>query len=417
MAGDAAPNRWVLLAVSLVAWAAGATAVFQLSLVLPALRAETGMSLALAGALVGTANGGLTVALLGWGVFADRFGDRRAMATGLVLCAGCLCAAAGTRSVPVLFGAFALAGVTAAAVYAPSGRSVVRGFPARQRALALGLTQTSTPLSSALAAAVVPGVAARQGLPALWLGVAGLCVLAAALVLVFGGQPRAESDRSGPAGEPAAPAVMARMYGACALLVLPQSALLTFTVSYLVDDRGWTPAGAGWLLSGGLLLTVLTRPVLGHLSDRGGSRLGLMRAFAVGNAVVLALLVAGVLSGTGWAPAALLIACVSTVTGYGLASTAVAGFAAHARLGRALGIQHTVQSLVATAGPVLLGGLIGTAGYAAAFAAVAVAPVAGGALLPVGAERRRQHPHPRQQCSRSSADGVPVSMAWWTRRR
>jgi len=383
-------NRWVLLTVSLTAWAVGATAVFQLSLVLPALRAETGISLAVAGALVGIANGGLTLAVLGWGIVADHLGSRAIMSCGLTLCALLLCVAAGTRDVVVLFVAFGLVGVTAGSVYAPSGRAVVQGFPARQRALALGLTQASTPLSSALAAVTVPGMAA-QSLSVVWLSMAGLCLLTAIFVGVFGRQPPVETstptdnERVHTTGAP-----LRRMYGACVLLVLPQSALLTFSVSYLVDDWGWSSIHAGRLLSAALLLTVLARPVVGLLSDRLGQRLTLMRVFAFGNAAVLVLVVAGAVTGTLLGPIAVLVACTSTVTGYGLASTVIAGFAEQARLGRALGVQHTLQGLVGTVGPIVLSSVIGAAGYASAFAALALAPLAGGALLPVAAERRRR---------------------------
>jgi MFS family permease len=178
------------------------------------------------------------------------------------------------------------------------------------------------------------------------------------------------------------------MYGACVLLVLPQSTLLTFSVSYLVDDRGWSSTQAGRLLSVALLLTVITRPVIGHLSDRLGQRLTLMRVFAFGNAVILVLVFAGAATGSSLGPIAVLVACTSTVTGYGLASTVIAGFAERARLGRALGVQQTLQSLVGTVGPIALSSVIGAAGYATAFAAIALAPLAGGALLPVADERR-----------------------------
>jgi MFS family permease len=382
----AAGQRWVLLAASLTAWAVGATAVFQLALVLPILRAETGISLAAASALVGIANGGLTLGLLGWGILADRFGERGTMSCGLTLCALLLCAAAVSRTVPVLFVVFGLVGVAAGSVYAPSGRAVVRGFPVRQRAFALGLTQTSTPLASALAAAIVPGLAASHGLATVWLSMAALCLLAAVFVAMFGRQPTAtDSSTMDSSGD--ASATLRRMYFACVLLVLPQSALLTFSVSYLVDEWGWSPAEAGRLLAAALLITVITRPVVGHLSDRLGHRLTLMRVLAFGNAGVLVLMVTAAVSGSWLGPLAVLTAVTSTVTGYGLASAVVAGFAAQARLGRALGVQHTLQSLVTTVGPIALSGVIGLAGYTAAFAAVALAPLAGAVVLPVAAER------------------------------
>jgi MFS family permease len=379
----------MLLLASSTAWAVGATAVFQLSVVLPSIRAETGMSLATAGVLVGVANGGLTVALLGWGVLADRFGERGTMSCGLALCGLLLLAAAGTRDPKTLLVLFGLIGAAAASVYAPSGLAVARGFPLRQRAFALGIAQTSTPIGSALAAAILPGLAVSRGLTGLWMWMAGICMAAAVFVGLLGRQqPHVPHEHENGSAR-ADPRALRRTYAACALLILPQSTLLTFSVSYLVDDRAWSPVHAGQLLSVALLLTVITRPAVGRLADRVGCRVRLMRAFALGNAAVLLVVLVGALSNTWLGPAAVLVAATSTVTGFSLASTVVAGFAEEARLGRALGTQQTVQSLTGTIGPVVLSGVIGAAGYAAAFAAIALAPVAGAVFLPVRAENRR----------------------------
>ncbi len=123
------------------------------------------------------------------------------------------------------------------------------------------------------------------------------------------------------------------------------------------------------------------RLVAGGWSDRMMDRLGPMRTLAVVNAGVVGLLAGGAAIGWRAAPALLAAATAITVSGNGLAFTAVAELAGQSWSGRALGAQNTFQNLAAVATPPLFGGLITGAGYpsaflvAAVFAGVAVAVV------------------------------------------
>lgn len=90
---------------------------------------------------------------------------------------------------------------------------------------------------------------------------------------------------------------------------------------------------------------------------------------------------------TGWIVLAFALGAVITVADNGLAYTAVAEVAGSTWSGRALGAQNTVQNIAAVATAPLLAAVIGGAGYAVAFGAVAAFPLLAIAVTPVRGER------------------------------
>jgi hypothetical protein len=113
-----------------------------------------------------------------------------------------------------------------------------------------------------------------------------------------------------------------------------------------------------------------------------------MRTLAVATALILAALAAGAAVRAPWAAAVLFAAVIVSVSTNGLAFTAVAEHAGSSWAGRALGIQNTGQNAFAAATPPVLAAVIGAAGYAVAFGAVALFPLAAAVLVPVRGERR-----------------------------
>lgn len=103
-----------------------------------------------------------------------------------------------------------------------------------------------------------------------------------------------------------------------------------------------------------------------------------MRSLALVNAVVVGLLAASAAVTGPAAPVLLAAAVAITVSGNGLAFTAVAELSGQYWSGRALGAHNTAQSMVSMATPPLLGLFIAATGYgaafllAAAFAAIAI---------------------------------------------
>jgi MFS family permease len=178
-----------------------------------------------------------------------------------------------------------------------------------------------------------------------------------------------------------------RIHAVSMLLVVPQVVVWTFTLVWLMVDRGWSAGAAGALVTAAQLLGALGRVAAGRWSDRVGSRLRPIRTIAVGAAVAMAVL--ALTDQLGWSVsiAVMIVASVVTVSDNGLAFTAIAEIAGPFWSGRALGTQNTSQLFAAGIAPPLFGGLIAVAGYPAAFALCAVCPVIALPLVPVRSHR------------------------------
>jgi MFS family permease len=170
------------------------------------------------------------------------------------------------------------------------------------------------------------------------------------------------------------------------LLVVPQVVVWTFTLVWLMTDRGWSAASAGALVTGAQVLGACGRVAAGRWSDRVGSRLRPIRTIAMAAAVAMAVLALTDQLGSPVSIAVMIAASVITVSDNGLAFTAIAEIAGPFWSGRALGTQNTSQLLAAGIAPPLFGGLITTAGYPAAFAACAVFPLVALPLVPVNVQ-------------------------------
>lgn len=376
-------RRWLILFVGLFAMIAGCAYQYGLPSLIPALRADQGLSLREAAVVISCPVAGLLVALALWGIAVDRWGERVILATGLSVAGLALLAATTTSGTVALGGCFFVAGAAGASIHAASGRLILGWFAARERGLAMGVRQTGQPLGVGLAALTLPPLAAGAGLHAGLELLAAGCLAAAALVAVFVRDPvRPEAREGHGGGSPYRTPVLWRIHAASALLVVPQFAVSAFALVYLVDARGWDGATAGRVLAVAQVGGAVARLLVGHWSDRVGSRVRPMRTLAFAIGVIMLVLAAGALSGREVATFALLAAAVVTVTTNGLAFTAVAEYAGRSWAGRALGIQNTGQNLLAAATPPALGTLVTGSAYGTAFAAVVAFPLAAALLIP-----------------------------------
>lgn len=384
-------RRWLILAIGTFAQAATCCFLYGIPMLVPALRAD-GVSLFGASLLVSAPMVGLLLTLIAWGAAADRFGERLVIVTGVGIAAGLLLvatAASGTVALGVLF---VLAGAFAASVNAASGRVVMGWFPPQERGLAMGTRQTAQPVGVALAALGLPPLARAHGLHIALAFPAGLCAVAAALVFALVADPPRPARQPG-TPSPGSPyrrsADLARVHLASAMLVVPQFAVATFLLVYLVGERQWDPSVAGRVIFGFQAAGALGRVVTGVWSDAVRSRLGPMRQLAVASAVLMAAIAVGAATGRSFVVVAFALAAVVTVADNGLAYTAVAELAGREWSGRALGVQNTVQNMAAVGTAPLLAAVIGETRYALGFAVVAVCPLLAIPLTPVRAERRR----------------------------
>jgi sugar phosphate permease len=382
-------RRWTILIVGTFAQAATCCFLYGIPMLLPALRAD-GLSLLAGSLLVSAPIAGLLLTLILWGAAADRYGERVVIVSGVGAAAVLLCVAAAVSGAAALGAMFVLTGACAASVNAASGRVVMGWFPAQERGLAMGTRQTAQPLGVALAALGLPPLAAAHGAHAALLFPAGLCALAALLVLVLVTDPPRppRAPDALPARSPyRGSSSLARVHLASAMLVVPQFAVSTFTLVYLVGQRHWDAATAGRVVFGFQLAGAVGRVATGVWSDRVGSRLRPMRQLAVASAALMLLIALGASSWLWLVVAGFAAASIVTVADNGLAYVSVAELAGREWSGRALGAQNTVQNIAAIGTAPALAAVIGSSHYALGFALAAIAPVLAIPLTPVRAER------------------------------
>ncbi|MDX3097149.1 MFS transporter [Streptomyces sp. ME01-24h] len=383
-------RRWLMLALGTAAQTAACAFVYGVPYLAAALRETAHLALPQIGLLIACPTAGLVAALVAWGAAADRYGERVVIATGLAGAAALLAVAAGpvgaTGGTTALGALLALAGAAGASVYSAGGRLVMGWFPARERGLAMGIRQTSTPLGMGVAALAVPPLAAAYGVRGVLTFLAAVCGAVAGLVALFAADPARPRVPRGPlaAANPyRGTASLWRIHGAGALLVVPQFTAGAFALVLLVDTRDWSPVGAGRLIAVAQVLGACFRIAAGRWSDRVGSRLRPMRQLALATAVVVAAFALTAAVPSPLTAAALVLSVAITASTNGLSFTATAERAGPSWSGRALGVHNTGQNLTAAVVPPLGAALISATGYWPALAAAAVVACGAAALVPM----------------------------------
>ncbi len=375
---------WRMLALGVLAQAAGTLVVSTPAYLIPLLHLQQGIPLPQVGLLVAAPTTGLVLTLVAWGALADRVGERWVIAGGLALAAVLTALAAVVGGLVPIGVLLLLAGGATGSCNAASGRVVVGWFPKRRRGLAMGIRQMSQPLGVAVAALLVPPLAAAGGIAApLWVGAGATAVLAVACALGITDPPRPPRSVLVATVSPyRRDGFLLRVHLVSVLLVVPQFTLSTFGLVWLIADLRWTATAAGLVVAAAQFVGAGGRIVVGSLSDRFG-RMRLLRLVALAGVAGLLLLAAT--GAAGWAlPAAVLLVLTTTVSvaDNGLAFTSVAEAAGPAWSGRALGVQNTGQFLAASAVGPGVGALIGVVGFPVAFALTALAPLAALPLVP-----------------------------------
>lgn len=383
-------RRWSMLVIALTATTCANVFINGAAFLIPTLHTERGLDLATAGLLSAMPSFGLVVTLIAWGWLVDRVGERIVLTVGSALTAAFAFGAASVDSLWAVGAFLLLGGMAAASSNSASGRVVVGWFPPEQRGLAMGIRQTATPLGVGIGALVIPRLAESHGVSTALLFPALACVLAAIIcaigVLDPPRPPRAEAPPEHLANPYRGSSVLVRIHAVSVLLVIPQGFVWTFTLVWLMTDRGWSAASAGALVTVAQVLGAGGRIAAGRWSDVIGSRLRPIRYIAAAASVTMALLAVTDALGSPVSVALMVIASVVTVSDNGLAFTAIAEIAGPFWSGRALGTQNTSQHLATALGSPLFGALIGVVGYPLAFAVCALFPVAAYRLVPADPE-------------------------------
>jgi sugar phosphate permease len=378
--------RWVILAAGVVAQAAFSALLLGLAAVAPAIRTDFGLSLAQVGIVLGAVSFGAVLTLLPWGLLADRIGERSTITLGLTASAAALVGAAFADGFWLFVGLLALAGAFGGCVQSASGRAVMSWFAPSERGLALGIRQTAVPLGGALAAVVLPAIAAGPGLRWSMLALAAGLLLGAAAGLVLlreAARDPLEEDLRRPLRD----RQLWILCGASALYLAAQIGVVGFVVLFLHETHGFSNGAAAAVLAAMQLLGAGARVAAGRWSDRLRARILPLRR--LGLALAAATAVAAALAGaSGWVVVpVLLVAGTLGLSWNGLSYTVAAERAGAARSGAAIGFQQTALALGGFAVPIAFAAVVGATSWRLGFGLVALCPLAGWAVLAPLAER------------------------------
>ena len=380
------PYRWTVLAAGVFATAANSAILLGLPAIAPALRRAYDLTLTQVGVVLAALNFGALATLLLWGIVADRIGERRVIAAGQVGAAAALVWAARTSSYGALVAALSVTGALGAGVNAASGRAVMGWFGEHERGLALGIRQMGVPLGGAVAAGALPALNDQISLGAAFYGLAVGCLVSA---LIGASLIRAEpNEEHSVLARPLRDARIWRICTASTFYVMAQISLLGFFVLFLHDRRGVSTAVAAGALATTQVLGGASRIAAGRWSDRLRARVVPLRKVALALAVSLGAVAALVTARLPILVPALVLAGAFGLSWNGLSFTAAAETAGRARSGAALGLQQTFLSGGSIVGPIAFGTLVHHGSWRFAFAAAAISPLVGYAVLSPLAERR-----------------------------
>jgi sugar phosphate permease len=359
--------------------------VIGLPVLVPTLRDEYALSLGEIGVLLASEWVGTTLALLPWGLAADRFGERIVMTVGLTASAAFIVGAAFAESFGALLALLALAGAAGASVNSSSGRAVMHWFDQYERGLALGVRQTAIPIGGFVGALALPPIAEAGGSEAAFLFLAALCV-AGALVggLVLRERKYEEELEVASLLSTLRDRKLWRLSLGSGLYLYAQLAVLGFAVVFLHDEHGLSESRAALAVAASQVLAMGLRIGVGRWSDLVGSRIGPLLRVGVAISIVVGA-TAALASGPVWLLVpALAVAGGLSMAWNGLSFTTAAELAGRVRSGAAIGLQQTVLGGAGIVSPVIFATVVSATSWHAAFAVAAVVPLAGvWTLLPL----------------------------------
>lgn len=347
----------------------------------PIFREEFDLTLTEVGIVLASVWVGPIFTLLPWGLAADRFGERLALAVGLAAMGLLVAAAAAVDDFYALVGLLGLASAAGSSVNSASGRAVMHWFGAEERGFALGLRQASLPLGGALAAVTLPAIVGASSLDGALVFLASLCVVAALVsALVLRDRPATSSV------EETEPWTLRdrRLWllsGGSSLLLVAQIALTGFLVLFLHDARGLSTGEAAAVLAVAQVIAIGLRIGAGLWSDHARARIRPLRIVGLAIFATLALSAALVTVPLEILVPMLVVATAFSMMWNGLSYTAAAELAGRSRSGAAIGFQQMTLSIVGFAAAPLFAALVDASSWRTGFAVFAAAPLAGWWLL------------------------------------
>jgi sugar phosphate permease len=387
-------HRWLVLGIGVAAQASFSAAISGIPVTGPTMRSSYHLSNTGLGFVLGAIYLGIAVSEILWGVWTDKFGERRILLLGLASTAAVLALSAAfivpsgsyVPSTAVLAVVMFALGVFGGSINGSSGRAVMAWFQDGQRGFAMSVRQTAMPAGGAIGIAVLPWLASTYGFRPVYALVAVLCLLSAGVAWVWLHEPDLSTipgAKGGAVGvSPLRRWDIWRLALASGLLTVPQFGVLTFAAVFLHDVHH-----ASTIVTVATLLVVqigggTARIWSGRFSDRHRNRRQMIKIFGLA-AGVLMLGAAALTHQPTWIVAGMLaLGGLCANAWHGVAYTEIAAMAGVSRAGTALGLENTTVFATGFLTPLLIPillhgtswGLVWTLVGAASVLAVVLAP-------------------------------------------
>ncbi len=276
---------------------------FALGMLLPSMGTSLDLSYSEMG-LISTVNFvGYLAAVLACGPLAERFGSRKVVTGALLLIGVSMILVGRVADLWLIIVFYGLTGLGSGAANVPMMALVSAWFSPEKRGRGTGFVVIGSGFAFLLCGWLIPYVnaaAGAEGWRTSWLLLGG-AVLVVGLVcyLVLRDSPAemglapygmSRERHAAEARAPARPLDLFRVVHMGALYFLfglTYVIYVTFIITSLIQDRGFTEAAAGRAWSWIGLLSILSGPVFGTLSDRLGRRFALVLVFATQAAAYL----------------------------------------------------------------------------------------------------------------------------------
>jgi MFS family permease len=294
--------RWVVLTAATAAQATASFALLGLAALAGFIQHDFHLTAAETGLLFTAGYAAPTLSLLFVGDLLDRKSERLIIGIGAIILAAALLLAAAATSYAALLAWLVVAGLGYSSTQPGGSKSVSAWFRGDRLGLAMGIRQAGLPLGGAIAAAILPAVAAAWSWRAAFVAGA-VAALAGGLAFALIYRPPAESADAAPKRAKLTYAVVAALLRepwmrnamiAGLALVSAQYGILAWLMLYLRDHTQIALTRAAVFLSLAQAAGVIGRVALAAASDRTpGARFRLLTwsMLAVGAGVLVLLFV------------------------------------------------------------------------------------------------------------------------------